>query len=315
MRIKLLIGGIILLIGIVLIFVFFPASYVRVGYGGETSPEKIKISAMNRLERNSFIIYCDEYNQSLAEEVAGILEQTWRIPQERLGLSLGSFRIALIVPKEEATNWNGALIEMSLLETIFIWIGWRAPIFPLWFPYKVSSLQELSSMELFSIYWAIPHEAMENSLVKKIYHDRSNRWIGDGLSEYVSFITSGELAPKVQASTLRSRRLEIQNLLEREGNRTSYNLAQEFLYGTELEDRVELAGYGVSLAFWLQIAQKHGEGVIKAFWQRLSQRGFPNAKEAAQILSELTGEDIWTKLQQMDLHEALRTLEQAGARP
>ena len=68
------------------------------------------------------------------------------------------------------------------------------------------------------------------------------------------------------------------------------------------------------MAFWLQIAQKHGEGVIKTFWQRLSQQGFPNAKEAAQILSELTGEDIWTKLQQMDLHEVLRTLEQASAK-
>jgi len=313
MRIKLLIGGIILLIGIVLIFVFFPASYVRVGYGGETSPEKIKISSMNRLKRNSFTIYYDKYNRSLAEEVADILERTWRIPQEKLGLSLGSFRVALIAPREEeATNWNGALIEMSLLETILILIGWQAPIFPLWFPYKVSSLQELGSMELFSIYWAIPHEAMENSVVKKIYHDRSNRWIGDGLSEYVSFIASGELAPKVLSSTLRSRRLEIQNLLEREGNRTSYNLIEEFLYGAELEDSVEVAGYGVSLAFWLQIAQKHGEGVIKTFWQRLSQRGFPNAKEAAQILSELTGEDIWTKLQQMDLHEVLRTLERAS---
>ncbi|MCL6642638.1 MAG: hypothetical protein K6T71_04885, partial [Candidatus Bipolaricaulota bacterium] len=74
-------------------------------------------------------------------------------------------------------------------------------------------------------------------------------------------------------------------------------------------------GYAVSLAFWLQIAQKHGESVIKAFWQRLSQRRFPNAKEAAQILSELTGEEIWAKLQKMDLHEVLRTLEAAGAGP
>jgi hypothetical protein len=231
--------------------------------------------------------------------------------RETWSMRLGSFRVALIVPKEEATNWNGALIEMSLLETIFIWIGWQSPIFPLWFPYNASTLQELGSMELFSIYWAIPHEAMENSVVKKIYHDRSNRWIGDGLSEYVSFITSGELAPKVQASTLRSRRLEIQNLLELEENRTSYNLIEEFLYGTEREDRVEVAGYGVSLAFWLQIARKHSEGVIKTFWQRLSQRGFPSAKEAARILSELTGEDIWAKLQKMDLHEVLRILEQA----
>jgi hypothetical protein len=61
-----------------------------------------------------------------------------------------------------------------------------------------------------------------------------------------------------------------------------------------------------------RLHEKHGEGVIKTFWQRLSQRGFPSAKEAARILSELTGEDIWAKLQKMDLHEVLRTLEQAG---
>jgi len=71
-------------------------------------------------------------------------------------------------------------------------------------------------------------------------------------------------------------------------------------------------GYAVSLAFWLRIAQQHGEGVIKEFWQRLSQRGFPNAQEAARILSELTGEDIWAKLQNMDLREVLQTLERAA---
>jgi hypothetical protein len=32
------------------------------------------------------------------------------------------------------------------------------------------------------------------------------------------------------------------------------------------------------------------------------------------ILGEPTGEDIWAKLQKMDLHEVLRTLEMASAR-
>jgi len=91
------------------------------------------------------------------------------------------------------------------------------------------------------------------------------------------------------------------------------------------DPEVQRAGYVVSLAFWLGIAQRHGEETIRKFWGRVSTSpkrwcialglicfGGVDAPKAARILSELTGEDIWAKLQKMDLHEVLRTLEQAG---
>jgi hypothetical protein len=302
------------LVAIALVLFLVPASYVRVGYGGGPSPEKIKISKMSHLKHGPVNVYFYDEHKDLAEEISTVIEQMWYIPQRRLDITLGSLRVVLVAPKDDTTaNWSGAVIELSVMETILVLLGWQAPLLPLWFPYKIATLQELGSSELFFFYWGIPHEATEHSLIKKVYHDPAARWIGDGLAEYISYIVSGTLAVKAQRNALKSRQAEIQNLMVLEASRNSYNLIQDFLYGAELKQEVEVAGYGVALAFWLQIAQKHEEGVIKEFWQRISQRGFPNAKEAAHILSELTGEDIWAKLQNMDLHEVLRTLEAAGA--
>jgi hypothetical protein len=159
------------------------------------------------------------------------------------------------------------------------------------------------------------HEAMEMKVARKLYHDRAARWIGDGLAEYMGYTITSELAPQVRHEMLSIRHRNIQRGLIDQGY-SHYDLTKEFLVKREGSGKAPGVtadpGYGVALAFWLQMAQKHGEGVLKEFWQRLSQRGFPNAKEAARILSELTGEDIWTKLQNMDLHEVLRTLERAA---
>ena len=308
---KVIFIGVTLIVIIIFILFYVPVSYVRAGYGG-TQPEKVRLAAMDRLEREPFVVYYYVDHKGIATEVIKVMEQVWQLVQKRLNVDLGQFRIAIVAPRGERPNWDGAIIEINGFETILILLGWQAPIFPLWLPYPIASLEELGSSELFSLYWAMPHEAVEHSLVKKVYHDHKARWIGDGLAEYIAYMVSGALAVKVQRQALKSRQSEIQNLLMSEVNRNRYSMVQEFLYGAELKEGIEVAGYGVALAFWLQIAQRYGEGVIKEFWQRISQKGFPNAQEAARILSELTGEDIWTKLQNMDLQEVLQTLERAA---
>ena len=276
---------------------------------------EINLSQMERLKRGQFTIYFSLEHRSLGQEVADVLEKAWRIVKERLNLDLGRFGVAILVP-QAGEEIGGVRLQRK------IWALWDM-IVPVLTSPGLQSLQQADRDTLIAIYWAMAHEAMELNVLKKLYHDPAARWIGDGLAEYVGYTITSELAPHVREEVLTGRRRSIQGLLDQGQER--YDLTKEFLVklkigkgkGTPAPEQKPAGatadpGYGVALAFWLQIAQKHGEGVIKTFWQRLSQRGFPSAKEAAQILSELTGEDIWAKLQKMDLHEVLRILEQAA---
>ncbi len=276
---------------------------------------ELDLAQMKQLKRGQLTIYFFPEHQTLGQEVADVLEQAWRIVRERLDLDLGRFGVAVVVPKA-AEEIGGVRLQRK------IWALWD-PIVPVLTSPNLQTLQQADKDTLIQIYWAMAHEAMELKVLKKLYHDPAARWIGDGLAEYMGYAITSELAPRVREEMLAGRRRNIQLGLLDHGYK-SYDLTKEFLVKIEKGKDTQTPeqkpagvtadpGYGVALAFWLQIAQKHGEGVIKAFWQRLSQRGFHSAKEAAQILSELTGEEIWTKLQNMDLHEVLRTLEQAGS--
>ncbi|MCS7198366.1 MAG: hypothetical protein NZ930_06800 [Candidatus Bipolaricaulota bacterium] len=275
---------------------------------------------MECLKRRVFTIYFSPGHRSLAEDKLSVLEQAWRIAREQLAIDLGRFGVALVVPKE-GEDLGGIILTRK------IWALWD-PIWPIMTSPGVQSLQQEADRDaLIAIYWGMAHEAIEMKVAKKLYHDRAARWVGDGLAEYMGYTITSELAPHVRNEMLAIRRRNIQIGLIDQGQ-SHYDLTKEFLVKMKLRKgkdteasrqqpsgAISDPGYAVSLAFWLQIAQKHGEGVIKEFWQRLSQRRFPNAKEAARILSELTGEDIWTKLQNMDPREALQTLERAAGTP
>lgn len=278
---------------------------------------ELNLARVEQLKRGPFTIYLLG-PRSLGEEVADVLERAWRIARERLGVDLGRCRVAVVVPKA-SENLGGVSLRGK------IWVLWN-PLMPILTSPDLQSLQqaEADTDTLIAIYWVIAHEAMEMKIAKKLYRDRAARWVGDDLAEYMGYAITTELAPKVRDEMLARRRRNIQVGLLDHG-RSHYDLTKEFLVkrggkkGEASEQRpaegISDPGYAVSLAFCLQIAQKHGEGVIKEFWQRLSRRGFPNAKEAARILSELTGEDIWAKLQKMDLREVLQTLGRAAGTP
>jgi hypothetical protein len=295
-------------------FIFFEATVTTTFYKESGKPiREIDLAQMKQLKRGQLTIYFFPEHQTLGQEVADVLEQAWRIVRERLALDLGRFGVAVVVPKA-GEEIGGVRLQRK------IWALWD-PIVPVLTSPNLQSLQQADRDTLIQIYWAMAHEAMELNVLKKLYHDPAARWIGDGLAEYVGYTITSELAPHVREEMLAIRRRNVQLGLVDQGY-MQYDLTKEFLVirGKSSDHQGQWPagvtadpGYGVALTFWLQIAQKHGEGVIKTFWQRTSQRGFPTAKEAARILSELTGEDIWAKLQKMDLHEVLRTLEQAGA--
>lgn len=121
-----------------------------------------------------------------------------------------------------------------------------------------------------------------------------------------------------QLKVLQARHEEVRTLLPQ----TTYDLTSNPLAQFVVKDNIRLkqfspeeaAGYGVALAFWLQIAHNHGEVVISEFLERARLLQQPSDQELARILEELTGEDIWSKLKQMDLQEVLQTLSQEQGR-
>jgi hypothetical protein len=278
----------------------------------DTKPlQEVRPSQMKRLHQGPITIYYEK-NQFLAKEVAAALSQSWLLIENRLGLRLGSFGVTLVEASEEQVGGFYIKQEGGLLLR-------PAPPFPQLVTPSTRNFRETDPSFRVGVYWAMPHEAVHN--IVHLEFDPQARGLEEGLAEYVGYIITKQFDSEALKLMLEKRKEQVQQVLQ---SRESpiYDLTQEFpghfkLFTSQQILSIsgftptEVAGYGVALAFWLQIAQKHGEGVIKTFWQRLSQRGFPSAKEAAQILSELTGEDIWAKLQKMDLHEVLRILEQA----
>jgi hypothetical protein len=115
----------------------------------------------------------------------------------------------------------------------------------------------------------MPHEGIEGTVALFFYHDRRSRWIGDGLATYAGYIVAREYTPQVTKERLNYYRQQVANLLER--GQVTYNLIKDFpvmsLEASGGKDpEVQRAGYVVSLAFWLGIAQRHGEETIRKFW-------------------------------------------------
>jgi len=60
------------------------------------------------------------------------------------------------------------------------------------------------------IYCGMVHEAMEMKIAKRLYHDRTARWIGDGLAEYMGYTVTSKLTSVVRNEVLARRCQNIQ---------------------------------------------------------------------------------------------------------
>ncbi len=318
MRTELLIlGGLVALLALL----FFTGTTVTnaVIWDGSKPLKEVDLTGMQRLRQGAITVYFHPEQQALAEEVIRAFDHGWQLVQRRLGMDLGPFKVALVMGKEEEIGGVYIRFQGGLLRP-------PSPTLPLMVPPGARSLQDADLRTQASVYWSLPHEAVHEMIARKaraLQFDRQARGLEDGLAEYVGYMIAKELASAACQLVLEKRQEQVEALLQQRRDRPTYDLTQEFLGHVEFLSTSkllapegfkveEVAGYGVSLAFWLQLAQKHGEGVIKAFWEWVSNLRRPSAKEAARILSELTGDDIWKKLQQMDLHEVLQTLERAA---
>lgn len=269
----------------------------------DTKPlHKIDPHRLTVLQREPFTVYYLPEHQALVKTVVQALDQVWQSAKKRLHLDLGNYSV-VVFPNPKGIG--GVFIE-----------GWDKPPAPwllvvssTWREWKSLQAADLSTRE--GIYWTTPHEALH--LLTRF----EGRWLEEGLAGYVGYVVTQELDLDLHKRRVESLQEVVRALLPQ---MTTYDLTRppplEFIVKGDKRLKKfspeEIAGYGVSLAFWIQIAQEHGEHVIIDFLKRVRQLKRPNEQELARILSELTGEDIWTKLQNMDLHEVLRTLERAA---
>jgi hypothetical protein len=273
---------------------------------------EISVEGFSQLKAGSVVVYLKPPHEQLAQEVAQALQEALQLCSSRLGIPAALISVALF-PREDFEGF--ATLSFRVKEP---------GIWPLFISRSWKSLSESDMDFQNSLYWTMPHEAIEASTALLFYHDWHqgwpSRWIGDGLANYAGYIVTKDRASQVVNARLYDYKQKITRILE-EGKGT-YDLIRDFVGS----DKLQLAGYGIALAFWLDIAQRYGEETIRKFWQRtntLARRwclalglicfGGVDAQKAARILSELTGEDIWAKLQQIDLQEVLRTLEAARA--
>lgn len=285
--------------------------------GGGPKWVELSIEGFSPVRAGSITVYFKPGQERLAQEVAQALQETFQLCLARLGITPSPLSVALF-QREDFEDFGSLSFRV------------KGRWWPLFVSRSWQSLQESDSDFQDSLYWTMLHEAVEPTIVIPLYHDWRARWIGDGLATYAGYIVTKERSPAVANRRLSIYKQQVIQLVE--AGRTTYDLiryfpvmSQEGVREAKPHDpQLQLAGYGIALVFWLDIAQRYGEKVIRKFWERLSAQkpwcimlgllcfNDPNAQEAARILSELTGEDIWAKLQKMDLQAVLRTLEQAA---
>jgi len=165
------------------------------------------------------------------------------------------------------------------------------------------------------------HEWTESTIDDhlRIYHyDRSNRFIGDGLAEYVSclcvkaegnrFCRADEVADYLE--WLRDSGVQKVNLLKDFRSLwvllpTNSNIAE----AVRKEGRLE--GYGLSLAFWDRLTREHGTDVPRQFIYRLRTSERHDSATAIRLLEDMTGEkDIRARLSGADIGEAIKALDE-----
>lgn len=258
---------------------------------------KIEPVGLETLRQGPFTLYFPSQYQVQAEEVAHALAQIWQVVRYRLGLDLGAFSVVLVLLREDMggvfiESWPDQPVPQLLVSSM-----------------KWTRVSEAPQPVRFDIYVVFPHEAAHFALMWE------GHWLEEGIAEYIGFSVVQELAPDLCALYREGRQKDIREILAQ----STYDLTREPPQEFVVQDGVRLkvsspeegAGYGVSLAFWLQVAQNYGEEVIRQFLEKARDLSQPTERELVRILSELTGKDIWSNLQQMNLQEALQTLEQA----
>ncbi|TKJ43962.1 hypothetical protein CEE36_02255 [candidate division TA06 bacterium B3_TA06] len=150
------------------------------------------------------------------------------------------------------------------------------------------------------IYEALPHEWVEGSLSKnyQIYEDSTNRWIGDGLANYIAF----EICKRFYLPALR----DLYRLSHEDSGKV-YDLRSWLRAGVEKRASKEgrelpkgtgttyvgWKGYALAPYFWAKVIDKSGDSLIIAkFLEEFRKAEDKRSQNAIAILERLSGLDI-----------------------
>ena len=151
--------------------------------------------------------------------------------------------------------------------------------------------------------------------------DVRNRFIHDGLSEYVQFKDCGLDEGDIELlEDLRKKGVSVVNLLKEfrslrssgfgslhfvPGDLRPYRDFQEIL-----KARGYPPGYPLSFVFWYNLCEEYGPGLPAEFLRRLKREQKPTADVAVRVLEEITGSrDIMDRLKRADVNAAIQVLQ------
>lgn len=151
-------------------------------------------------------------------------------------------------------------------------------------------------------YYPLPHEWVEISLAKvyRIYDDSTNRWIGDGLANYISFETCKQFYPQLFNNYANQRAMcrdsghvyDLRSWLTVGAERQIEEMGLDMPKGVG-STPVGYDGYYLAPYFWAKVIDKSGDPkVIAKFLEEYRKQEDKSSRNAIAILSRLSGLDI-----------------------
>lgn len=268
-------------------------SFTASGETGNRRTRYLTLKDLRAIRTGDFHIYYSPGCEAAAGRVHEELQQQYRAIRSVTGLSPVKWAVAIVDTKDPGTDY------FVVPETVAL---------PVW----CCSRQEIADG---SFAKDNAHEWAQCSIDGRLRladADIRNRFITDGLSEYIVFTHIG------------MRREYVKALEELQGDGyAAVDLLDKFrclhvplAKGLALEIRKTLAehgfapGYALSFVFWHELCREYGPGLPAAFLREMGLRETRTTEVAVRVLQELTGlQDIEGRLRRADVNTAIQILQ------
>lgn len=254
-----------------------------------------KIKRMKKLKVGDDIIFYESNGKNLAHQLAKYLPKLRKIISKVIGIEPTAWGMVLSVAPE----------PLHLAETDVNIKGKRYHLHPFSIPdgspkdWYLTNIHEWTEITL-------------NNLIR--YGDEHVRWFSDGVSEYTK-ITFCRLLTKEER-----KKLGLEKLLNKELDTYRIYLEEQLSTGKEYFDfnlfawrmpkpdkvvtEADKYGYPLSLFFWLDMEKRYGKQIISELVKKVLSIQNPTGEQIANILSQLTGENIIDNLKFLKIKEA-----------
>jgi len=285
--------------------------------------KKITWEDKARLSEGNSEIYYSAGNEALAAEALQILCAEEKIIQETLGLKPKKFGIVL----------HGPMVPHEYEPIVSC-----PPTYTIW---AVAMLVRTNGQPALlddpKMYGTMTHERTEETLTDAVgknglyVANPQTRWIGDGLAEYLAYKTCRTLSPATSLRQLKNRRSNLDDMTMQNFNLLIWRSPSRHLLpftghadeswakkelkklGDQAKFYAQISGYGyaMSLAFWKDFADRHGEDVLKKFVGQLTAQSDLSNKAICGLLETMTAENVYDHCQSINIQKAKDILDRA----